>query len=104
MSEKNGLPKIFDSNVPLIDYPESPITEAIERKINLSLPVIEKLNDQNLSDTERLTILKQATDSAFQSFIYLHGDPFGEAITEDDAQIEQSGKVLLSSGLIPFPL
>ena len=99
MQEKGRPPKILGNDLPLINYPDNSITTAIEQKIELTLPFIEGLNDPTLPDAGRLAILKQSTDTAYQSFVSVYGDPLGEIITPACAYIEQAEEELLSGKL-----
>lgn len=81
------LPKILGVDFTMINFPESLLTDEIERQIAASLPVIAGLSDVGMSDFERLEVLSRTVASQRGAFMAAHGDPFGVESVEIDVAV-----------------
>lgn len=62
--------------VPSINYPEGPTADAIEAKVQQSLPPLNGLDDAR-TESERLEIYARVIDEQRDEFIGMYGDAFG---------------------------
>lgn len=60
--------------------------DALERKVQQSLPVIDGLNDA-ASDSARLAIYSRTIDRQLREFVKTNGSPFGEEIIVCDEEM-----------------
>lgn len=59
------------------EYPEGPMSEAIEAQIARTLPPLAGL-DAATTLTERVKVYEQAIEVQLAEFVALHGNPFGQ--------------------------